>query len=216
MSILSDWLLRRHLIDTPVLDRLEDELRTIAGDFINVVDDRVTSILDPTTDYIDEEGTEAEYGDIIGVDRFFYKHYGVYVGDQAVIHYARINEELLEKSVIHQTDLETFLNGASRYFICKFPDTYGEPDMINIHSATLGSLYAPQWMSFYEYIKRERYHLYSPEETVRRAMGRMAEEKYDLAFNNCEHFAIWCKTGISESHQVNKVLSLIPLLKAAV
>ena len=50
------------------------------------------------------------------------------------------------------------------------------------------------------------YHLYSPKETVHRARSRLGESSYNLATNNCEHFAIWCKTGISESHQVNALL----------
>jgi hypothetical protein len=54
--------------------------------------------------------------------------------------------------------------------------------------------------------KQKEYHLYSPKETVERARSRVGENSYNLVTNNCEHFAIWCKTGISESHQVNKVL----------
>lgn len=42
--------------------------------------------------------------------------------------------------------------------------------------------------------------------TLRRAMGRIGEQNYNLLFNNCEHFAIWCKTGRHRSEQVNSVL----------
>jgi hypothetical protein len=38
--------------------------------------------------------------------------------------------------------------------------------------------------------------------TLRRAMGRLGEERYNLLFNNCEHFAHWCKTGRHRSAQV--------------
>ena len=31
--------------------------------------------------------------------------------------------------------------------------------------------------------------------TLRRAMSRLEEQNYNLLFNNCEHFAHWCKTG---------------------
>ncbi len=41
-----------------------------------------------------------------------------------------------------------------------------------------------------------------PGVTVRRAMGRMGEQNYNLLFNNCEHFAHWCKTGRHRSNQV--------------
>ncbi len=38
--------------------------------------------------------------------------------------------------------------------------------------------------------------------TMRRAMGRLGEQNYNLLFNNCEHFAHWCKTGRHRSNQV--------------
>ncbi len=42
----------------------------------------------------------------------------------------------------------------------------------------------------------------SPGVTMRRAMGRLGEQNYNLLFNNCEHFAYWCKTGRHRSNQV--------------
>jgi hypothetical protein len=40
------------------------------------------------------------------------------------------------------------------------------------------------------------------EETLQRAWGRLGEQNYNLLFNNCEHFAHWCKTGRHRSNQV--------------
>ena len=42
--------------------------------------------------------------------------------------------------------------------------------------------------------------------TLRRAMGRLGEQNYNLLFNNCEHFAHWCKTGRHRSAQVEGLL----------
>jgi hypothetical protein len=42
----------------------------------------------------------------------------------------------------------------------------------------------------------------APGVTLRRAMGRLGEQRYNLLFNNCEHFAHWCKTGRHRSAQV--------------
>ena len=53
------------------------------------------------------------------------------------------------------------------------------------------------------------YHLYSGEETVRRARSKLGEGGYNLALNNCEHFAVWCKTGVKDSSQVNSVLDML-------
>lgn len=45
-----------------------------------------------------------------------------------------------------------------------------------------------------------------PETVVQRAQSRLGEGMYHLVSNNCEHFAHWCKTGLSESGQVRKVI----------
>ena len=42
--------------------------------------------------------------------------------------------------------------------------------------------------------------------TLRRAMSRLGEQNYNLLFNNCEHFATWCKTGRHRSGQVDSVI----------
>lgn len=39
-------------------------------------------------------------------------------------------------------------------------------------------------------------------DVLSRAESRLGERKYDLFYNNCEHFATWCKTGRSESAQL--------------
>ena len=43
-------------------------------------------------------------------------------------------------------------------------------------------------------------------QTLRRAMSRIGEQRYNLLFNNCEHFAVWCKTGQHRSGQVERAL----------
>jgi hypothetical protein len=58
--------------------------------------------------------------------------------------------------------------------------------------------------------------IYSPEETVKRAQSRIGEKRYNLLFNNCEHFALWCKTGITKSKQVETAVSSAILATAAV
>ncbi len=50
------------------------------------------------------------------------------------------------------------------------------------------------------------------EVVVNRARSRLGEQKYNLLFNNCEHFATWCKTGISESQQIKNFIPTIDKL----
>jgi hypothetical protein len=44
--------------------------------------------------------------------------------------------------------------------------------------------------------------VFSGAEAVRRAESRLGESGYNLVFNNCEHFARWCRTGDHHSDQV--------------
>ncbi|MBE9068543.1 lecithin retinol acyltransferase family protein [Leptolyngbya cf. ectocarpi LEGE 11479] len=43
-----------------------------------------------------------------------------------------------------------------------------------------------------------------PDVVIRRAESRLGEQRYNLFFNNCEHFANWCKTDDSVSPQLNE------------
>jgi hypothetical protein len=151
----------------------------------------------------------AQYGDVIGVRRIGYKHFGVYLNDDCIIHYASPTGDFGKNICIHETTLKKFLDGADSYFVCKFPETYGKPSEIAIAALSISS-FAVQWAKLFKLLKGMNYHLYSPSETVQRAKSRIGENKYSLIFNNCEHFAIWCKTGISESHQVNDILGELP------
>lgn len=58
--------------------------------------------------------------------------------------------------------------------------------------------------------------------SVDRARQRLGESKYNLAFNNCEHFVQWCIEGKSESLQVSVAansatsLAIKPVVAAAI
>lgn len=47
---------------------------------------------------------------------------------------------------------------------------------------------------------------FSPDEIVGRAESRIGENNYCLFTNNCEHFVNWCRMGVAESRQVNRVV----------
>ena len=49
----------------------------------------------------------------------------------------------------------------------------------------------------------EQAHVDDVETTIQRAESRLGEESYHLFGNNCEHFVVWSKTGVSESSQVS-------------
>jgi len=56
-------------------------------------------------------------------------------------------------------------------------------------------------------------HYRKPSEIVERT-SLETFQKYNLLFNNCEHFATWCKTGISKSQQIEEFIPIITHLQA--
>ncbi|MEQ5184512.1 lecithin retinol acyltransferase family protein [Providencia alcalifaciens] len=55
-------------------------------------------------------------------------------------------------------------------------------------------------------VVQHEYSIYTPEEIVNRARQKIGEDDYNVATNNCEHFANWCVTGTKESKQVQSVV----------
>ena len=121
-------------------------------------------------------------GDVICVERWgsLYRHYGVYTGNDKVVHYAGKAGNWNKDVAVREVSMKEFLQDATAYIICEFP-----------HESNLPN-----------------YHLYSHKETVKRAYSRLGERKYDLFTNNCEHFAVWCRTNISVSIQAEQAEKL--------
>ena len=128
-----------------------------------------------------------KYGDIICIDQSLYYHYGIYVNDEKIIHYApNAGEEVKGKNaVIHSVNLKEFLNGKSEFYVYNCPKL----------PVILGNIPDP----FTAFV--HGYNLFTPEETVKRAESKIGEKNYNLIFNNCENFAFWCKTGVAECLQ---------------
>ncbi|GEM_PF-2061563 len=168
-------------------------------------------------DEIDSYTNSLEPGDILAVQRKLpYKHFAVYIDDNKVIHFAADGGDF-GKPYIHEAPFEEFLGDSSSYEVLDFGEkrekSFGEY-IRNGSSYILGNP-----LRFIESIRRDRqYHLYSNEETVERAKmvarlhergdGSLIIPEYNLLMNNCEHFAIWCKTGVHESRQVDRFIML--------
>lgn len=171
-----------------------------------------------------EKAIKPKKGDILGLNRHLlgvpYEHYGVYIGDGRVIHYTTLSSGIDLDLQIVETSFKTFLKTNEEFFILSF-EHLKQPvksGLIPIHN--IKDTFCPKCDEFLknlqevrEMLKKSEMKLYSPKETVQRAKSRLGEKKYNLLLNNCEHFAIWCKTGLSKSYQVEKVLKvLIPRL----
>ena len=120
-------------------------------------------------------------GDIVFTDRGLYKHYGIYVGHDSVIHFAGPKGHEIEASRadIIETSVEDFLRG----------------DLLEIQDDD-GREPLPKR----EIIRRARSKLYS------------CKGDYSLLFNNCEHFANWCRYDEHTSSQVEAGINMAKFL----
>lgn len=172
-------------------------------------------------DGMNDKHMKLKFGDVIGVDHGFYQHFGIYIGDRQVIHYYPLNWKITNQVAIQISRFETFTDGEEDCFVCDFSRFYQPPKRfydVQAQSKSLHKLIDPRLNLTEEFERASgiytafltgKYKLYSPQETVNRAYSRLGETAYNLFTNNCEHFAIWCKTGITESYQINAVIKAV-------
>ena len=150
-------------------------------------------------------------GDVVGVVRKksmnLYEHYAVYIGDGKVVHYSGTGNDFKGEIRVQLDTLKYFLKDDENYFVLYFDKTFTSPRKIQVKTSF-------NWndVNFDNQLcitNGKTYKIYSDKETVERAFSRVGETKYNLLLNNCEHFAIWCKTGVSESYQVKRVLNTL-------
>lgn len=165
-----------------------------------------------------------ENGEVIRVSRKLYRvpysHYGVYVEGGTVIHYARADGSEDFKGVVRETGFAEFLDRAKEFYVFVCPSHIGSTDdlknlaEIKVSAPNVAHLGPSIWdiftgWSIYRKKRRaEDYHLYSGAETVELARSQLGTEGCNLITNNCEHFAIWCRTGLKKSSQVNKIIDI--------
>lgn len=162
------------------------------------------------------EHNNIQEGDILGVRRSGYDHYGVYIGNSRVIHYTSMSSDIdMKNNRIMETDIKHFLREERNIFVlnCENPalsPRFPAVAIPTINPTSFTVFGVQQIMSqLVKAFRNKEKKIYTPEETVQRAKSKLGEQKYNLVTNNCEHFAIWCKTGISQSHQVDAYLDLI-------
>ena len=123
-------------------------------------------------------------GDVLSVNRGLYRHYGVYVGNNTVVHFSggSGHELSARKACIRKTALDDFSKGGEVQIETKCAESF------------------------------------SRKETVMRALNAVGSEKgkYALPWNNCEHFANWCRYGKKRSVQVEQFATQLAGISAVV
>ncbi|OON96139.1 MAG: NC domain protein [Candidatus Epulonipiscioides saccharophilum] len=116
-------------------------------------------------------------GDHIRVKRGVYSHHGVYVSDDEVIHFAGVDDD----NVLDWANNEVIKTDLKQFL--------------------RGGI-----LEVKEYTDEELDDLYPVEQIVAYARTCLGDKEYNLAFNNCEHFANMCTLGRFRSRQIEKVL----------
>lgn len=145
----------------------------------------MNDIIAKPIEFIDIEPSEEwqyiqpKRGDHIRVQRSgIYSHHGVYVSDEEVIHFTG-------------TDDDSVLDWSKCEVICTDLAQFLRGDAVEVKI----------------YNDDELNDLYPVEHIVNYARACLGDKDYNLAFNNCEHFANVCTLGRFRSRQVERVLS---------
>ena len=149
-------------------------------------------------------------GEVVKVDRGLYDHYGIFLRtlgrngreELHVIHYTGRNGHNDFNGIVRETALNTFLDGAGEFMVCRYEG--GEcTGRFLVRDIFRTRAYTSEFSGMNELAD-------SPGSdgvrAVRRGRSRIGAEGYNLPLNNCEHFAVWCRTGESESSQVRDFL----------
>jgi Lecithin retinol acyltransferase len=138
-------------------------------------------------------------GDHIYVQRLggVYAHHGIDCGDGSVIHYT--GERWHAPRRVQRTPVECFADGGEILvrdytgFFEQLANPENLPRRLRVElrhalSTLLGH--------------SQQRRVFEPKAVIARARSRLGESRFDIVLHNCEHFATWCKTGISDSQQV--------------
>ncbi len=150
------------------------------------------------------EHRKMERGDVISVAvNELEKRYGIWAGADVIL----FGEDRTGKYCVHKHSFEDFMQGAKHFSIYEFPKSYGFPKE-RLHPILWTAIITPQ-ESLLRKLRMamiaEKYKRYSPEEILKRAESRIGSDN----FVSSEHFAVWCKTGISESHELEALREMM-------
>ena len=137
-------------------------------------------------------------GDVVWVKCGIFKWHGIWMGD-SVIFYGKNCHGI---SVVHEASFEDFLQGADEFGVCEFPDkTGGAMDWLE-ESILDEVMVRNKVRQIMERMKQEdKYKCYSHEKTALRAESQIGSD----GFVSSEHFAVWCKLGIAEPHEISSM-----------
>ncbi|KAK7095351.1 phospholipase A and acyltransferase 3-like [Littorina saxatilis] len=139
-----------------------------------------------------------EVGDLIQFPRGIYSHWAVYIGEGEVAHLAGEEDDGINGK-LDSTHLFT-VSGRSFQKACvkvdRFVEVAGRTKAVRNNS------------------KDKKFTPLPPDCIVGNALTRLGQVGYNVLYQNCEHFASWCRYGEGKSDQADKVLTGLSVVTA--
>ncbi|KAH9508781.1 Phospholipase A and acyltransferase 3 [Bulinus truncatus] len=122
--------------------------------------------------------------------KLFYSHWGIYIGNGKIIHLAGEENDGINGDVRPKHVFTICGQSFDKAKVCieDFWEVVGD-DTAEINNCD------DKWSSL------------NPEKIVARAKEKLGRVGYNIIFDNCEHFANWCRYGRCKSDQVDNFLT---------
>ncbi|KAK3763728.1 hypothetical protein RRG08_021400 [Elysia crispata] len=135
--------------------------------------------------------SELEPGDLIEFPRGAYSHWGVYIGNELVSHLAGEEDDGINAAMRpeHLFTISGVKFNKAKVSLQNFWD------IVEDCAARKNNKRDGSWQPL------------SREKIITNATSRLGEVGYSLIYSNCEHFAKWCRYGVSKSDQVENVVT---------
>eukprot|EP01051_Picozoa_sp_SAG22_P013100 SAG22_NODE_1431_length_4441_cov_1.510134_5_plen_184_part_01 len=127
---------------------------------------------------------------LLGIKRCF-THHGIYVGDGTVIHFSNVSDPACYPAnngwQLARVKVAPLVDAAAGFAP---PDRRADITVVGYSSPSCPATAGGEPVED------------PPQQTVQRAQALVGAGSYNLVWRNCEHFAVYCKTGKGKSLQV--------------
>ncbi|XP_005088861.1 phospholipase A and acyltransferase 2 [Aplysia californica] len=130
-------------------------------------------------------------GDLVEFKRGVYSHWGVYVGNEDIIHLAGEDNDGINANVQAQHVLTVSGHRFDKAKVCRANFW----TIVGADPAYKNNTRDNKWSPF------------PPHQVVKNALEKVGKKGYSLLYENCEHFAKWCRYGKAKSDQVDTVVT---------
>ncbi|XP_056012807.1 phospholipase A and acyltransferase 2-like [Ostrea edulis] len=132
----------------------------------------------------------ARAGDLLEFNRGWYSHWGVYIGNEQVVHLGGVDNDGLNGTIksnhVFTISGKTFNKAVVR------KDNFWKVVLDSKVDINNG--------------KDKKCRPRAAHEVVKEALSKLGEIGYNVLWKNCEHFAAFCRYGVNWSEQADKAL----------